>query len=123
MPPRTAGFGNRDRQKVSIIIEYIVVLKRLLRFLGRLSWALCRLEAKQTSCDEDGLRPSIPKVYAGYGLWFKPQCRMPDYAACIVGTRFRRQFEGDLHRVVLIFRGIVRSFKGLAEMITTDRLA
>jgi hypothetical protein len=48
---------------------------------------------------------------------------MPDYAACIVGTRFRRQFEGDLHRVVLIFRGIVRSFKGLAEMTATDRLA
>jgi hypothetical protein len=40
-----------------------------------------------------------------------------------VGTRFRRQFEGDLHRVVRIFRGIVRSFKGLAEMTATDRLA
>jgi hypothetical protein len=23
------------------------------------------------------------KVYAGYGLWSKPLCRMPDYAACI----------------------------------------
>jgi hypothetical protein len=57
------------------------------------------------------------------GFWHSPQCRMPDYAACIVGTRSRRQFEGDLHRVVLIFRGIFRSFKGLAEMTATDRLA
>src|SRR5258708_29433040 len=43
------------------------------------------------------------KVHAGYGLWSKPQCRMPDYAACIVGRRFRRLFDGDLHRVVQIF--------------------
>jgi hypothetical protein len=43
-------------------------------------------------------------------FWLDPQCRMPDYAACIVGRRFRSLFDGDLHRVVLIFRGIVRSF-------------
>ena len=24
------------------------------------------------------------KVYAGYGLWFNPQCRMPDYAAWLL---------------------------------------
>jgi hypothetical protein len=36
---------------------------------------------------------------------------------------FRKQFDGDLHQVVLIFRGIVRSVKGLAEMTATDRLA
>jgi hypothetical protein len=44
-------------------------------------------------------------------------------AACIVGRRFRRQFDGDLHRVVPILCGIDRSFKGLAEMTATDRLA
>jgi hypothetical protein len=67
--------------------------------------------------------PPFQVLDLGHPLWFHPQCRMPDYAACIVGTRFRRQFEGDLHRVVLIFRGIFRSFKGLAEMTATDRLA
>jgi hypothetical protein len=44
---------------------------------------------------------------------------MADYAACIVGTRFLKQFDGDLHEVVLSFRGIVRSFKSLAEMTAT----
>ena len=52
-----------------------------------------------------------------------PQCRMSDYAACILCTQFRKQFDGDMHQVVLIFRGIVRSFKGLAEITATDRLA
>jgi hypothetical protein len=65
----------------------------------------------------------LQKGYLSHGLGLQPQCRMPDYAACILGTRFRMQFDRHLHRVVLIFRGIVRSFKGLAEMIATDRLA
>src|SRR6266446_5629739 len=36
----------------------------------------------------------LQKCYLSHGLGPQPQCRMPDYAACIVGTRFRRQFEG-----------------------------
>src|ERR1700722_6297056 len=50
-----------------------------------------------------------------------PQCRMSDYATCIWGTRFRRQFDGALHEAVLSFRGTVRSFKSLPEMTGTDR--
>ena len=41
------------------------------------------------------------------------------FAANDVGS----DFDGDLHRVALIFCGIVRSFKGLAEMTATDRPA
>jgi hypothetical protein len=33
------------------------------------------------------------------------------------------RFDGDLDLVVLIFHGIVRSFKGFAEMTATDRPA
>jgi hypothetical protein len=60
---------------------------------------------------------AIPDAHSSHNV----ECRtMPHaFAANDVGS----DFDGDLHRVALIFCGIVRSFKGLAEMTATDRPA
>ena len=49
------------------------------------------------------------------------ECRTMPHA--FAALDFGSDFDGDLHRVALIFCGIVRSFKGLVKMPATDRPA
>ena len=53
----------------------------------------------------------------------QPQCRMPDYVACIWGNDIGGGLTAICTSVALILIGIVRPLRGFAETKATDRPA